>query len=294
MSHYLPEAEDQGSAKRANEEGAAHNQEPLATCLLRVGGAEFGPPNSNSNDGKKKSKYENCLEWLRSNKTAIETLGLFVLIAYTSAAFWQGREAKRSADAATIAADAAQSAADTAAAGLRPWLKINEVSLRHGSDAIPTLGFHWPLTGAPIPPMLQIKVSLDNVGHSVAQNIVPWPRLFFSTFSADGWEGRIVTAESRVCDGITSIVVPTGGRSAFPGDPIVFDMGASGLIPNRINAPAAELIVCVNYTGLGGKHFQTQARFGLYEDNSVYVYNGRDAQADRLRLIRDPAGDHAK
>ena len=64
----------------------------------------------------------------------------------------------------------------------RPWIKITTVELRPGIAPIKTLMFHWPLTGAEVPPILQVKVSLLNVGHSPAQNVEAVPE-FFSTDS---------------------------------------------------------------------------------------------------------------
>ena len=115
MSQNLPEAENQGSASGGREEGTARHQEPFSACLLGVGGSEFGPTDSNSEKTKKKSKYKKRLEWLRRNKPAIEALGFFVLIAYTSATFWEGCETMRAADAARKAARVASYTAGIAA-----------------------------------------------------------------------------------------------------------------------------------------------------------------------------------
>lgn len=94
-------------------------------------------------------------------------------------------ELKKSADAAKAAADqmakeypelqkstdAAKSAADAAYVSIRPWIKIDKVELIQATGPIKTLMFHWPTTGKLVPPTIQIRPSLMNVGHSVAQDV---------------------------------------------------------------------------------------------------------------------------
>ena len=88
----------------------------------------------------------------------------------------------------------------------------------------------------------------------------------------------------------------------FPSDTAEFDVGAGGVVhdaditkvPNDpARYSAAALILCVNYRGGGKTLYQTQAWLGLYDDNRILIPIGVDADADSLKLIREPNGDHA-
>jgi hypothetical protein len=190
-------------------------------------------------------------------------------------------------------ADAAKSAAETAAASLRPWIKIEKLELTKGTGPIHTLQFHWPSTGAVVPPNLQLTASFLNVGHSVAQDVEVAMELFFAKFESDKWHDVVTQEEQRFCGsaiyhteaGITDIV--------FPSDSWQWHGAAVGVVPKSLTQPAASLIMCVGYRGAPRTRYQTQARFGLYENNAVFIPAGVDADIDGLKLIRDEEGDHA-
>jgi hypothetical protein len=199
-------------------------------------------------------------------------------------------------------AEAAKRQAEIASVGLRPWIKITAIELRPGMGSIKTLGFHWPLTGAAIPPMLQVKVSMLNVGHSPAQDVEVIPELFFGKFTSDKRHNIVSNEEQRFCKSVIDRLPTAAASVVFPSDPSEIYLGAGGTVQDSditrvLGSPtpssAASLILCINYKGAGSVSYQTQALSGLYEDNQILIPIGLDVDADRLRLIREPNGDHA-
>jgi cell division protein FtsL len=205
-----------------------------------------------------------------------------------------------SADTHTLAeqakkqATAAEMSANAAYAELRPWMRIMDVQLRGGKDPIETLMFHWPLTGKPVAPMLQVKVSAFNVGHSVAQNAEVFPELFFGTFEADKWHDVVTQEERRFCQSVMNRREQARDMAViFPSDSKDWYIGVGGTMQEPNHKAASALIVCVNYTSVATNNLQTQAWFGLYERRSVLIDLGTDVNATELQLIRDESGDHA-
>lgn len=225
----------------------------------------------------------------------------------------QADETKIIAGQAVIQANAARSAADTASSSLRPWIKVTGVDLRPGvggDSGIKTLMFHWPKSGLQVfpqyagkelPPMLQVEVSIENVGHSPAENIEIVPEMFFHKFDSNKWHDNIAKEEERFCSSVKSRATGPDAVVVFPSEPTKNDMGLSGIAKSSditmidgIRYSSAALLFCVNYTGEAGIRYQTQAWYGLYEDNNISIPLGLDVNADRLRLIREANGDHAK
>jgi hypothetical protein len=212
------------------------------------------------------------------------------------------RIASEQAVATTKLVEAAKQQADTASAGLRPWIRITTVELRPGIGPIKTLGFHWPLTGALVPPMVQVKVSMLNVGHLLAQDVEVIPELFFGKFQSDKWYEVVTNEQQRFCKSVINNTPTGAAKVVFPSDPMESEMGVGGIVHdadimhvpgNPASYAAASLIICVNYRGDGITRYQTQARSGLYEDDQVFIDTGLDVNADRLKLIREPNSDHA-
>lgn len=82
----------------------------------------------------------------------------------------------------------------------------------------------------------------------------------------------------------------------FPGTAKTWSMGVGsvgGLLPKTSEPLAAALIVCVNYSGSPTVRHQTQAWYGLYENNSIFIEKGVDVDSPSLRLIREENGDQA-
>jgi hypothetical protein len=224
--------------------------------------------------------------WWDKGKPFFEATGVVALCVYTgftAAMYFVNKEA----------ADAAKSAADTAAASIRPWLKIKSIDLRPGIGPIKTLMFHWPLTGAQAPPGLQLKVSLENLGHSVAQDIVVDEKLFFGKFTNTGWHDLVTQEEEQACRA-SKIQPPSSAINAvvFPSETLDSYGVPGALYPEE--GSAAAVIVCVNYRGAPGTRYQTQAWSGLYENQYIIIPIGVDADVSVLRLIREQSGDHAE
>ena len=205
--------------------------------------------------------------------------------------------------ATNTTAKAAKESADAAIAGIRPWIKITAVELRDGIGPIKTLGFHFPPTGAAMPPMLQVKVSMLNMGHSVAQDVEVNAELFFGKFQSDKWYDVVTTEQQRFCESVSKRAPTGAAKIIFPSESTEFFMGVGGIVQdadmthlsgNPNPYAAASLILCVNYSGDGSLVHQSQARSSLYEDKQAMIAIGLDVDADRLTLIREPNGDHAK
>lgn len=207
-------------------------------------------------------------------------------VIYAGIAAYQAKEMRR----ATIAA---QRSADAAYTELRPWVKITDLKLRDGGGPIKTLMFHQFPGGPLIPPFLQVNVSVVNVGHTVAQDAEVFPELFTGVFDSSHWYDIVTKEEHRFCDSIADRREHTGASAVvFPSDSKDWNVGAGGTLNVPADNFAAAFIVCVNYRGIPGSKFQTQAWYGLYEDRSVRIGN-TDMDASHLQLIRNEAGDHA-
>jgi prefoldin subunit 5 len=225
-------------------------------------------------------------------------------------------ELKKSADAAKEAADqiskqypelqksadAAKSAADAAYASIRPWIKIENVELVQATGPIKTLMFHWPLTGKTVPPMIQIKASLVNVGHSVAQDAEVSGELFFGRFASDKWYDVVTREQKRFCGSMANRTPSSASQIVFPSDRWESNMGIGGIVHeadimrtpgSSLTHSAASLILCVNYRGITSDRFQSQARVSVFEDKAILIELGTDTDATRLSLVREPNGDHA-
>jgi hypothetical protein len=217
--------------------------------------------------------YKNPMVW-------IEVIALGAL-------FWYTHYAGQQADAAIRAAKAAKSAADTAVTSLRPWIKIDSIELRSAIGPMKALMFHWPITGELTPPTLQVKISLENVGHSVAEGIKVNPTLFFARFN-DHWRSATIEQQKKFC----SLEYRTDEEGMlFPSDSSDWYGGLGA--PTPAESSAAVVIVCVNYSGAPGTNYHTEARATLRENDSVVIPIGVDAGAPSLRLEREMSGDHA-
>lgn len=263
-----------------------------------------GEPGDNRRPSKQHALRQKWHAVSINNKLIVIFAGLTAIatILYSGFAGWQLYEIHSGSKDTHALAEAAKSQAEIASTGLRPWIKITSIELRPGIGPIKTLGFHWPLTGATVPPVLQVKVSMLNVGHSLAQDIEVWPELFFGKFESDKWHDVVTNEQQRFCKSVIDRK-PTGAANiVFPSDSSESNMGVGGIVhdadiihrpDNPASYSAASLILCVNYKGVGSIPYQTQAWSGLYEDNQVLITVGLDADAGRLRLIREPNGDHA-
>ena len=225
---------------------------------------------------------------------ALAIAGIIALFTYVGQLY----QMRKSNEAARAAAYAAMDSADAALAELRPWIKIQNAELRGGIRPIKTLMFHSPLTGDAVRPTLQFKVSVVNVGHSVAQDVEVWPEFFFGKFISDKWHDAVTQEQKRFCQSVANRTPSGAARLVFPSESSeqnlsVDEIVSDTYIGSSMAQNAASLIVCVNYRGTPRTQFQTQAWFGLYEDNSTLIQIGTDVDSNRLKLIRDENGDHA-
>lgn len=220
--------------------------------------------------------------WEHKWKPRVEIAGLVVLAVYTVFTGVMSFANLKSADAA-------KSAAETAAASTRPWMKITSIDLVEGKGPIKTLMFHWPGSAKRTPPFLQYSVSLQNVGHTIAQDIRVIPYLYFGILS-ESWHDDVSKKESAFC-GANAKASPGTGAIVFPSESLKLRGGTSAL-EAAYSGPAA-LIICVNYRGAPGTYYQTSAWAGMYEFRNIVILKGVDASASDLKLYRDQSGDHA-
>jgi hypothetical protein len=218
----------------------------------------------------------------------------------------------KSAEATETAARAAEKAANVADAGLRPWIKIENVELGPGAGGeggIHTLMFHWPksglsafpqFAGKELPPQLQIQVDLSNIGHSPATDIRIVPEFYFHHFDGNKWSNDILSEQRRFCGLMARNNGTPTNTIEFPNEPLKDSMGI-GSIPIKpedittqegARFSSAAVLLCVQYKS-GTVKYQTQTWFGLYEDRHIAIPIGNDVDMDRLELIREPSGDHA-
>jgi hypothetical protein len=112
-------------------------------------------------------------------------------------------------------------ASDQFEANTRPWIKITNIELRAGVGAIKTLMFHWPITGAEAPPMIQAHVTFDNVGHSAARDVEIQSELFFGKFAGDTWH-NVVTREQQIfCKSVAGRTPGDAAVIVFPSDTFI-------------------------------------------------------------------------
>jgi len=182
---------------------------------------------------------------------------------------------------------------EIAAAGLRPWLKVTSIDLSPGVGPLKTLMFHSLLTGIQTGPYLLYKVSVENVGHLVAQDVAPRADLFVAQIDGNGLYDKVATEEARFCD---SVARDTSGgiKIVFPSDSFDVNGGVGGGPYPAQSDTAVFLIVCITYSGGPGTEYQTRALSRLSEkgDHAV-ISTGAEEDASDLRLDRDPTGDHA-
>jgi hypothetical protein len=149
----------------------------------------------------------------------------------------------------------------------RPWIKIVDVESRGNSPFIPAFSFqgfgHGPFPNATKQATLQLKISLKNIGHSLAFVSADF-ELFFPAWKQESFEDIILAEENRFCDA-SAQKVPSKylSRIVFPEEPLdwygagVQAVGPIMFASNTINhAPDDSsgdyvlpmVIACANYT----------------------------------------------
>lgn len=237
-----------------------------------------------------------------------EKWGLIVLAVYTFFTGFMWWETKQSADAAKTAADIAELSE-------RPWIKIVEVTTHGNNLALPALSFQGYGYGffpnGNKQATLQLKVSLKNIGHSVAQVYTDY-ELFLPIWDkpgeASGTYAETVATEQKKFCALSSKRTPFPMKFiVFPNEPSEWNGGVSQPItPQRVNQVPGQqwelgyvlpvAIVCINYRlGDSSKVYQTSAVYEVFDprDRTRFFAVGKDVIADRLLLERNPTKDEA-
>jgi hypothetical protein len=199
-------------------------------------------------------------DWVDVGTIILEGFGLFVLVVYALAtiAIWCAN--KKAADAAKEAANAAQTATAIASKQLdlseRPWIAPRFVPsyLMFRQD------------GA----LLGLRITVTNIGHSVAESISVWTELYF--------ESKTLLSEGkRYCDIPKNATNKDyrGGFLLFPGEPRSLEQPAiateesvkealtNGDLKNS-HMIEAHLITCIDYrSSIDSEHHQTIRYFLL-------------------------------
>jgi hypothetical protein len=265
-------------AKEAQPEkqGAPQNTDNTPPPTVIANSAKNKKHENRENDSKTKHKPTERVAWPAKVQAICAILLVVITLVYT----YYTRGQVISASKATTET-------------LRPWIKIESISLRHGSGPITTLLFHFPGKNGLVNPMLQISVSIENVGRSVARDIQIIPIMYFGETLTDEWVANVSNEENLVCGANAKSYHPEGvGVVVFPSDHYT-QMGGTGALLPKENAAPAVVLVCVGYSGEPGTHYQTQAWSSLYEFNNALIVKGMDVDARDLRLFRSPSGDHA-
>jgi hypothetical protein len=230
-------------------------------------------------------------------KTLAEMIGIGTVIVYTVVSYNQWQTMKDSFFEAQKQTKIYQQQLESAA---RPWIKIVDVQTRGNGPVIPALSFqnaigHQQAT-------FQLKVSIKNIGHSVAEVTVR-PDLYFPLW--DGFGKSVPDEQKRFCDSDLG-----KARSGWYPSTILFPdesfdwYGAGAHFIDSSNTTHIEnaayvlpvVVVCVDYRLKSLPNaYQSSAVYEVFrKDNRTRFFEpGVGVPADRIFLIRDSMNDYA-
>jgi hypothetical protein len=166
------------------------------------------------------------------------------------------------AKAAERSAVAAKLAADTAGDNLRPWIKIDHLSLDPSSPPRKTLTFaRQKLKDGSTSYSFQLKVKITNVGHSPAREIEIVPLAFTVIPTTEHMLDDSWREEERVCwdDKPRYGLFGTGFHEfMFPSDSQEGGLEVPGTIKGIESVPIY-VMLCVRYKGVGTRKHHTVA-----------------------------------
>ena len=255
------------------------------------------PAPSQCNYSKKKPKH-----WLKRWKPYVFLLnvGTFIAVVWYACItknMWQEMQSQTGIQR------------DAYVAAQRPWIKIIEVDTRGNSPIVPALSFQEGMgAGKPFQQAtFQLKVSVKNVGHSVAEVSVR-PDLFLAPWSEGSFFEAVTKEQKSFCDSdygaARSGYYPS--TIVFPEEPFDWYGAGSKISDSQIVSKFPEtgnrefvvpvVIVCVDYRLKSlPSAYQTSAVYEVFrKDNRTRFFErGIGVPADKIFLVRDPQLDYA-
>jgi hypothetical protein len=182
--------------------------------------------------------------WIDYATVILEIVGLVVLCVYAGYTIKIYCANKKAADAAKSAADTARQALEVSN---RPWVKIDH-------RIIQPLTFNVTGIGASPTATIAFEETLENVGPSVALNVLKWEQIV--PLDADGGVKSAETIQKERCDSNRHPQSRLVDFTLFPRDPKV-EQDAVGLVMSKVNDASAHsmlkgkvafvLVGCVYY-----------------------------------------------
>jgi hypothetical protein len=196
----------------------------------------------------------------------------------------------------------------------RPWIKLVDLKTLGNNSLIPALSFqgfgYGPFPQGNKQATFQIKISLRNIGHSLAFVTADF-ELFLPAWT-DKFEDTLLDEEKRFCD--TSAQKPPNkylNRIVFPDEPLEWSGAgvqkvALPMLPGNVLNHIPEdpkgdyilptVITCANYTFPGSSNrYQTRTLFiVVHQQTGIRFFKTAvDVPERDLRILRDDTADNA-
>lgn len=288
----------QKEIKTANENAKTYNNSKYSQPIQPLPVKVVHAPNL---DPARREYYESenreRKSWWKKAKPWVEAVGVVVALALAGFTYETLREVQ---EQTTISEQQT-----------RPWLKISDVNLIQRSDTDDSVLYFMtiaPGSKRSIPAVnLGTEIVVNNIGHSMANDVVIEPRIIFHKF---GEQTDIIPGElTKLCDSSqreSAIMFPSPSvftwSAVFPNDsPVKARIVIAGLyeesyinhIPNRVgNYLNADLAVCVSYQR--PRPYQTRAVYHIMGPKDRFIPIGRDMSSKEVRLLRDEHYEFAR
>jgi hypothetical protein len=143
---------------------------------------------------------------------------------------------------------------------------------------------------------------MQNVGHSVAENVSVRGDFYFVHFTSSGFWDDVTRYQKQFCAPQIVPIYDVGGHRLdripgqllFPSEKLTITTGAVGTTDQKdlgATGVATALIVCVDYTDAAGASHQTQMAAGVLINGGRIIKMGQDSNA--LQFDRVSINDHA-
>lgn len=249
------------------------------------------------------------IEWLQFVANAIlAVVGIVALCIYQGQlSVMQGQltEIQKQYPELQKTAEAGRASAEVSELSERPWIKIGDMGTLGNGDLIPALSFngygHGPFPNAGHTVTFQTRLTLKNVGHSVADVAID-QELFLPLW--DKYLDSILAEQKRYCDQSADHAAELERlpkNIVFPDDP-PSEWGAApaaAVTPEHVDHFGGSangyilptVIVCANYRISGSrKLYQTRAIFEVFRrDNRTRFFDvGVNVKARGIDILREP------
>jgi hypothetical protein len=232
----------------------------------------------------------------------------FIQTATMAAVIWYAIINSHMLDKMKESTEAAKTASDIAELSQRPWIKIVDVQTHGDNSIIPALSFqgygYGVFPAGNKQATLQLKVSLKNIGQSVAQVYVDY-ELFFPAWDSSSYADAVRAEQKLFCSKSSEIDHSPVKFIVFPDDPLDWHGAISQPInegninhvsENKEGVILPVVIICADYRLPNSpKTYQTSVLYEVFHagDRSRFFTPGEDLPAKRLLLMRNPSADDA-